>query len=102
MLRRNPRPVVRDFDERSAVVSTNTDGDAGPAVLEGVVDEVCDDSLEPARVAREHDVLCVEPHTAVPPARANSRPDERAEVDRLRLDALPPCIEAGDLHQVLD
>src|SRR6266487_599342 len=101
VLRRNPPSLVDHLDEGTEPVPADTNSHAAPAMLQSVSDQVGDDALQPARIAREHDLLFVEPHPLFPATRANGGRRKRPEVDGLGLHALYASVEAGDLHQVL-
>ena len=71
-------------------------------MLAGVVEEVAEDPLEPARVGLDHERLAREIERGLRKPGRGDRRDQPAEVDRLERDLLGPRIEPGDLHQVVD
>ena len=71
-------------------------------VLAGVVEEVAEDPLEPARVGLDHERLIGESERGLRKPGRGDRRDQPAQIDRLERDLLGPRIEPGHLHQVVD
>src|SRR6185503_7376024 len=87
-------PAVGHRDLRLPVVERDPDRDLAPAVLEGVLDDVADDSLEATRVRVEDYGVTGEHDFRVPAPGPDDRSNQPGDVHPCPLHALPTCIEA--------
>ena len=71
-------------------------------VLAGVVEEVADDPLQPARIRLDDDRLGRQLQAGLRQPAGDHGLEQPAEIDRLGGDLLGLGVEAGDLHQVVD
>ena len=71
-------------------------------MLAGVVEEIGEDPLEPARVGLDDHAVIGELEHGVPVVGGRDVPDEAVEVDGLDPDLLARRVEPRQLHQVLD
>jgi len=71
-------------------------------VLAGIVQEIPEDSFEPARVGFDHNRLVSEQQARIGQPGVGYGPDEPSEVDRFDLDLLCGGIEPRQLHQVVN
>ena len=98
---RDPRPGVVHLDERGVAVPAHRHAHLSSAVLQGVPHQVRNDPLEPATVGSEDQPVASDCDPSVPAAGSQDRPQQRQNLHRLFLHGLPPCVEPGDLHELV-
>jgi len=87
--RRHPRPGVGDRDHRRVALDLDRHLDRrARSVLAGVVEEVADDPLQPARLRVDDQWRRWQSQAGVGQPGRGDRPDEPSEIDRFGADAL--------------